>query len=84
MSRFYAAGEKIAVETDEAQHPMSYIWQLQHYDVENIADHWRIDEDWWQQRLWRDYFKLTTTSGYLVLIYHDLVADNWYLQRVYD
>jgi hypothetical protein len=32
----------------------------------------------------RDYFKLTTTTGLLVIIYHDLIHDAWFLQRLYD
>ena len=84
MSQFYAVGEVIQVEHDEADLPIEFMWNAQRHVVEGIADQWRIDEDWWQQRLWRDYFKITTTSGYLLLIYHDLVGGNWYLQRVYD
>ena len=84
MSQFYAVGEHIPVELDDVERPTAFLWHGQRHEVEGVADHWRIDEDWWQRRLWRDYFKVTTTSGYLMLIYHDLVGGNWYLQRVYD
>ena len=84
MSQFFAVGECIQVELDAMERPSAFYWNVQRHSVESIADHWRIDEDWWQQRLWRDYYKITTNSGYLLLIYHDLVSGNWYLQRVYD
>ena len=39
---------------------------------------------WWRRRVWREYFTLTTHTGLLVLIYHDVRDDSWRLQRVYD
>jgi hypothetical protein len=35
-------------------------------------------------RVWREYFRLATRTGLLVVVYHDLLEDRWYLQRVYD
>ena len=40
--------------------------------VEQIVDRWRVDAGWWQRRIWREYFQLTTKSGLLLLIYHDV------------
>ncbi len=40
--------------------------------------------DWWRVRIWREYFKLTTGTGLLVVIYRDLLSGAWYLQRLYD
>jgi len=34
--------------------------------------------------VWREYFKLTTQTGLLVVIYLDLLNGKWYLQRLYD
>ena len=52
--------------------------------IQAVARRWRVDQDWWRQRVWREYFKLTTRTGLLVIIYRDLLSGRWYLQRLYD
>jgi hypothetical protein len=49
-----------------------------------VAETWKMDEGWWAKRVWRDYFKVITDSGLLLLIYHDLPAGGWWVQRLYD
>jgi hypothetical protein len=43
-----------------------------------------VDTAWWEGRVWRDYLRIYTRSGLLVLLYHDLLDDTWHLQRLYD
>jgi hypothetical protein len=43
-----------------------------------------VDVNWWKLRIWREHFKLYTETGLLAVVYRDLLADEWYLQRVYD
>jgi hypothetical protein len=52
--------------------------------VQGIAKRWRVDQRWWQQWIWREYFKLHTDSGLLVILYKDMTNGTWYLQRLYD
>ena len=52
--------------------------------MQTIAKRWRVDVDWWRVRVWREYFKLATGTGLLVVIYRDLLSGGWYLQRLYD
>jgi hypothetical protein len=52
--------------------------------VQGIAKRWRVDVDWWRGRVWREYFKLTTHTGLLVILYRDVLTGRWYLQRLYD
>ena len=54
------------------------------HPVQAVAKRWRVDQEWWQARIWREYFKLTTKTGLLVIIYRDLLTGDWYLQRLYD
>ena len=50
-----------------------------------VAKRWRVDVDWWRGiSTARDYFKLATTTGLLIIIYQDLQTGAWYLQRLYD
>jgi hypothetical protein len=43
-----------------------------------------VDGGWWGRRAWREYFQCLTATGLLVLLYHDVRAGTWRLQRVYD
>ena len=84
MTRFWPSGNLITVITNENGSPRHFDWQGQVHLVEMVAKQWRFDMGWWRVRIWRDYFKLTTHSGLLVVIFRDMVTEQWYLQRLYD
>lgn len=84
MTRLWPHGERIAVVSDAAQAPRAFTWQGQAHRVQEIAKRWRVDIDWWHERVWREYFKLTTRTGLLVVLYRDVLTGHWYLQRLYD
>jgi hypothetical protein len=84
MTYLWVEGQPIQVEADESGAPCRFTWHGTLHPVEEIANRWRVDEDWWRRRIWREYFKLTTRTGLLVIVYHDLVARTWHLQRLYD
>lgn len=64
--------------------PRRFTWLGHSHEVETIAKQWRVDLEWWRKRVHRDYFKLTTTSGLLVVLFRDQETGIWYLQRLYD
>ena len=84
MSRLWPSGVGLAVTTGEDGIPQRLTWQGQAHEVAAVTRRWRVNVDWWRARIWRDYFKLTTRSGLLLVVYHDLQDDGWYLQRLYD
>lgn len=84
MTRLWPQGEPISVQADEQLTPQSFSWQGQHHPVQQIAKRWRVDQGWWRGRLWREYFKVATGSGLLVVLYRDFLSGEWFLQRVYD
>jgi hypothetical protein len=84
MTRLWPEGSPITVFTVGSEVPQHFTWQGQKHNVKEITRRWRVDLDWWRENVWRDYFKLTTQTGLLVVIFHDLQADQWYLQRLYD
>jgi hypothetical protein len=51
-----------------------------------VCNRWRVHTRWWEpaEAVWREYLKVTTDSGFLCLIYHDLVSGGWFLSRIYD
>ena len=64
--------------------PQGFTWEARSHTVQLVLDRWRVDVEWWRWRVWREYFRLATRTGLLVVVYHDLLEDRWYLQRVYD
>jgi len=84
MTHLWPHGEVISMTLDDAGLPGAFHWHGQTHKVQQIANRWRIDEGWWEGRVWREYFKLTTASGWLVILYRDMTTGAWYLQRLYD
>ena len=39
---------------------------------------------WWEEEVWRDYWEVITDSGLWCVLYRDLLADGWYLERIYE
>ena len=91
MTRLWVAGDPITVQTSTlsptdviAIDPVQFTWHDQDHHVAQITRQWRVDIDWWRERIWRSYYKLSTESGLLVIIYQDLLTGQWYLQRLFD
>ena len=84
MTYLWPEGEPIGVEVDPIGTPRRFLWRGRSHSVELITNRWRIDEDWWRGRIWREYFKLATHSGLLVIVYRDLAGKEWFLQQLYD
>jgi len=66
------------------QQPQQFLWHSRLHRVHQIARYWRVDMEWWRLRIWRDYYKLTTDTQLLVVVYCDLMNDCWYIQQLYD
>ncbi|MCA0455372.1 MAG: hypothetical protein LCI00_15450 [Chloroflexi bacterium] len=84
MTRLFGGGVLIDVALQNGALPKHFRWQRRVHPVKGVTNTWRVDFGWWRLRIWRDYFKLHTTTGLLVVIYHDLLTDSWYLQTIYD
>jgi hypothetical protein len=68
----------------QQENPERFQWQQHWHLITQIEDHWRLDSEWWQVRIWREYYRVITDRGWLALIYQDLVNSQWYLQQIYD
>lgn len=83
MSRLWLVPLAVPV-TVVHQQPQQFRWKGTNHHILFIAQRWRLDLEWWRIRIWRDYYKVTTNSGLLVVIFHNLLTDSWYLERLYD
>ncbi len=77
-------GDPVSDVVVEDGRPARFTWQRQIHIVQRIANVTRVDDGWWQQRVWQDRFKLITTTGLLLVLAHDLAADSWAVVRLYD
>ena len=84
MTYLWPKGKPITVVFDGMYTPQRFTWQGRTHQVNQVTKRWRVDQGWWQKRIWREYFKLSTHTGLLVVIYRDLLTGHWYLQRLYD
>lgn len=63
---------------------VAFEWHGQRHRIVLVTDVWRVDVEWWRGRVWRDYYRLVSDQGYLLVIYQDLLDEKWYLQQLYD
>lgn len=71
----------VTVEADERGEPVVVVRGKARQRVASVQDRWRIDDLWWRQPLSRMYFEVVLDDGMLLTLFHDLVDDNWSLQR---
>ncbi len=84
MTHFWPEGEPIRVLADETGAPVQFTWRGQTHVVQAVSNRWRLDDAWWRGRVWREYFKVTTDRQLLVVLFQDLSAEAWFIQRIYD
>ena len=49
-------------------------------EVAAIRERWRIDDEWWRNRISRLYYVLVLEKGQLMSLYRDLENGRWFLQ----
>ncbi len=84
MSRSFRDGIRIQVEHDGAAQPLLFVWRRQRNPINQIINQWRVDTEWWQAQIVREYFEVTTQTGLWVVLFRDCVVDEWFIQRLYD
>lgn len=83
MTQLWPEGLPIEVEARDGQ-PQALSWQGRWRPVQAVVEQWVIHDDWWRDEIWRHYFQVETGDGLLCVLYHDLLTDAWFLERVYD
>ena len=74
---------EITVRADEMGTPESLTLNSNRRKVVNVYDRWRITDSWWADEVRRDYFRVELSNGSVCNIYHDMIADQWYLTKSY-
>ena len=66
--------------TADHHRPRSIVINRHRHDVERIQDTWIIEDEWWREPISRQYFALLLDDGTRRTVYHDRIADTWFLQ----
>ena len=82
MTRLLREHPPIEVEMDASGRLAAIRWNGRREPVE-VCNRWRVEEARWRGPIVRDYFKIVG-SRWLALVYLDLVAGTWHLERLYD
>jgi len=72
---------EIGVRVNGRGEPAVVTWNYRQSRVAAIQNTWRIDDEWWRERISRQYFKVELESGLVLTVFRDLVADKWYQQK---
>ncbi|MEZ4767206.1 MAG: hypothetical protein R2844_02125 [Caldilineales bacterium] len=83
MTQIWPEGMPIDVET-AGEDPAAFRWQGGRQRVRSINEQWVVHDEWWRDEIWRRYLQIETADALLCVIYHDLLTDAWFLERLYD
>ena len=48
--------------------------------IEAIIEDWRISDEWWRAPIERRYVEVVLEGGKHVVLYHDLITEEWFAQ----
>ena len=72
---------QVTVEADEFGLPMTAGRpDGQTARIESVNETWRIEDEWWRKIISREYFEVLMEGGKRVVLFHDLIAQNWFMQ----
>jgi hypothetical protein len=84
MSYFWPKGIPVKVRVDPSGKPVCVLWQGQEHRVEQVTRAWLIDDQWWTARIWRVYYRITTDTGLLMVVFRNVLSNHWFIHRLHD
>jgi len=75
-----AAGVELTLAADGTP---AFITGALHGAIDPIA-RWKVETEWWNRAVVREYWKVVVGSDLLCELYHDLDRDQWFVERIYD
>ena len=60
--------------------PIAIVEKETRHAIVQIQDTWIIQDEWWRQEMYRQYYCLLLDSGTLHTVFHDRIADTWHEQ----
>lgn len=84
MAKRLREAEEIRVTVNMAGVPVGFTRNGRRQKVAAIYERWRISDEWWGEKVERNYFRIKASAGLVCDIYHDTLANRWYLDRIHD
>jgi hypothetical protein len=81
---FFQVEDEQVFPVGEGETFTGFIWRGQQYAIDVIVKAWRVENGWWEVPTQRDYYKIRTTTGLLLTIFHEYKAGKWRIERVYN
>lgn len=74
--------EPVDVTEDASSLPVA-VMMKRRQSIAAIEDRWRIDDEWWRGNpVSRLYYAVLLASGHRLVLYKDLVTEDWYKQAL--
>jgi hypothetical protein len=86
VTQLWPEGVPIKVKASDGL-PQAIHWQGRWHAVRAVVEQWVVHDEWWRDAIWRHYFQVEISyadSALLCVLYHDLLADAWSMERIYD
>ncbi len=61
--------------------PRAIVWRDRLREVRRVHELWRERRQWWEQPIERDYFRLELDDGQMRVVFHEVQANQWLLER---
>ncbi len=71
----------VIVELGDYGEPKTMTENNDHRVVEAINEVWRVDDEWWRERIARRYADVVLEGGAHVVLYEDLTTGDWFVQK---
>ena len=71
--------DPIEVRAREDGHPSAFVRGNTWGRIATIDLHWRLEGDWWWGEGRKDYYKVVTHTGEILVLLHESKEDRWYL-----
>lgn len=79
--RLRALNEPRPVQIDARDEtPIALIERGARHRVVQIQDTWIIQDEWWRQEIFRQYYELLLDNDTRRTVFHDRIAGRWYEQ----
>ena len=69
-------------DTNDRDIPVAVSQEASWKRIESVGEIWRIDDEWWRDRISRRYIDVVLQGGKHVALYEDLLTKHWYVQTI--
>jgi hypothetical protein len=85
MTPFWPEGKQLDLRVGEGGQPASFRAGERLHRVTGISRQWRVHTAWWREGggVQRQYWELTTDTGYMCVLFFDVARQAWFMERVW-